>query len=96
MSEKIWKPLIFYKPKLKMKFSPSAAPSLVWQSGKLKPANWYGRVRYKDIAESLFISERIVDKHMQNIFKKVESKNKFNLLNKITKGVASAWDEWNP
>jgi DNA-binding CsgD family transcriptional regulator len=41
---------------------------------------------YKEIAEKLFISERTVNKHMQNIFKKAESRNKFDLLNKITKG----------
>ena len=45
---------------------------------------------YKEIAESLFISERTVNKHMQNIFKKAESRNKFDLLNKITRKVRSA------
>src|SRR5690554_1165135 len=40
---------------------------------------------YKDIAETLFISERTVSKHMQNIFKKASSKNKVELLNKISK-----------
>ncbi|AEL26978.1 helix-turn-helix transcriptional regulator [Cyclobacterium marinum] len=48
-----------------------------------------GRI-YKDIADTLFISERTVNKHMQNIFKKAESNNKFDLLNKITKDVKSA------
>ncbi len=42
---------------------------------------------YKEIAESLFISERTVNKHMQNIFKKAKSKNKLDLLNKITRDV---------
>nr|WP_262895847.1 helix-turn-helix transcriptional regulator [Cyclobacterium marinum] len=45
---------------------------------------------YKDIADTLFISERTVNKHMQNIFKKAESNNKFDLLNKITKNVKTA------
>jgi DNA-binding CsgD family transcriptional regulator len=40
---------------------------------------------YKDIAESLFISERTVSKHMQNIFKKSQSNNKTELLNSISK-----------
>jgi len=40
---------------------------------------------YRDIADTLSISERTVSKHMQNIFRKAESKNKFDLLNKITK-----------
>jgi DNA-binding CsgD family transcriptional regulator len=44
-----------------------------------------GRI-YKEIGESLFISERTVNKHMQNIFKKAKSKNKVDLLNKISKG----------
>ena len=49
-----------------------------------------GRV-YKEIGETLFISERTVNKHMQNIFKKAKSNNKFDLLNKITRGARSAW-----
>jgi len=40
---------------------------------------------YKEIADSLAISEKTVNKHMQNIFKKTESRNKIELLNKIAK-----------
>ncbi len=39
---------------------------------------------YKQIAESLFIAERTVTKHVQNIFDKVEVCNKLELLNKLT------------
>jgi DNA-binding CsgD family transcriptional regulator len=39
---------------------------------------------YKQIAESLFIAERTVTKHVQNIFDKVEVSNKLELLNKLT------------
>lgn len=38
---------------------------------------------YKEIANALFISDRTVNKHMQNIFKKSESKNKVDLLYRI-------------
>jgi DNA-binding CsgD family transcriptional regulator len=38
---------------------------------------------YKEIADKLSISERTVNKHMQNIFRKAESKNKIELLNRI-------------
>ncbi|WP_114751934.1 LuxR C-terminal-related transcriptional regulator [Pleomorphovibrio marinus] len=48
-----------------------------------------GRI-YKEIGETLFISERTVNKHMQNIYKKAGSNNKFDLLNKITRDVRSA------
>src|SRR5690606_12985075 len=39
---------------------------------------------YKDIAETLYISERTVSKHMQNIFKKSDVKNKTELINRIS------------
>jgi DNA-binding CsgD family transcriptional regulator len=39
---------------------------------------------YKQIAESLFIAERTVTKHVQNIFDKVEVCNKLELLNKLS------------
>jgi DNA-binding CsgD family transcriptional regulator len=38
---------------------------------------------YKQIAESLFIAERTVTKHVQNIFDKVKVSNKLELLNKF-------------
>ncbi len=38
---------------------------------------------YKTIGEALFISERTVRTHVQNIFLKVEAKNKVDLLNKL-------------
>lgn len=38
---------------------------------------------YKTIGEALFISERTVRTHVQNIFIKVEAKNKVDLLNKL-------------
>ena len=38
---------------------------------------WEGYI-YKEIADALYISVRTVNKHMQNIFKKAESKNKFS------------------
>ncbi len=38
---------------------------------------------YKQIAESLYISERTVTKHVQNIFDKVKVSNKLELLNKL-------------
>ena len=39
---------------------------------------------YKQIAETLFIAERTVTKHAQNIFDKVNVSNKLELLNKLT------------
>src|SRR5690606_11286334 len=39
--------------------------------------------KYRDIAEKLFISERTVTKHVQNIFKKTEVTSKIELLNKL-------------
>lgn len=39
---------------------------------------------YKQIAESLFIAERTVTKHVQNIFDKVRVSNKLELLNKLS------------
>ena len=38
---------------------------------------------YKQIADSLFIAERTVTKHVQNIFDKVKVSNKLELLNKL-------------
>lgn len=38
---------------------------------------------YKQIAENLFIAERTVTKHVQNIFEKVKVSNKLELLNKL-------------
>lgn len=43
---------------------------------------------YKQIAESLFIAERTVTKHVQNIFDKVKVSNKLELLNKL--GIVAA------
>ncbi len=40
-------------------------------------------VRYKAIAKALFISEKTVSKHIQNIFEKVGVNNKIELLNKL-------------
>jgi signal transduction histidine kinase/DNA-binding NarL/FixJ family response regulator len=40
---------------------------------------------YKDIAKELFISEKTVTKHIQNIFAKAEVSNKVELINKLTK-----------
>lgn len=39
---------------------------------------------YKEIAASLFISDRTVTKHMQNIFEKTGVSNKIGLFNKLT------------
>lgn len=39
--------------------------------------------KYKDIAERLFISERTVTTHVQNIFKKTKVTSKIELLNKL-------------
>jgi DNA-binding CsgD family transcriptional regulator len=43
---------------------------------------------YKQIGENLFIAERTVTKHVQNIFDKVEVSNKLELLNKM--GIVAA------
>jgi len=39
--------------------------------------------QYKRIAQTLFISERTVNKHIQNIFEKMDISNKVELINKI-------------
>ena len=39
--------------------------------------------KYKDISESLFIAERTVTKHVQNIFEKTQVSNKIELINKL-------------
>lgn len=39
--------------------------------------------KYKDIGEALFIAERTVTKHVQNIFEKVQVSNKIELNNKL-------------
>ncbi|RKR83411.1 regulatory LuxR family protein [Mucilaginibacter gracilis] len=41
------------------------------------------RLRYKEIAEKLFISERTVNKHVQNIFNKVEVTTRSELVRKM-------------
>jgi DNA-binding NarL/FixJ family response regulator len=40
-------------------------------------------LKYKEIAEKLFIAERTVTKHVQNIFEKVGVTNKIELVNKL-------------
>lgn len=40
-------------------------------------------LKYKEIGEELFISERTVTKHAQNIFEKVQVSNKVELINKL-------------
>lgn len=40
-------------------------------------------LKYKEIADKLFISERTVTKHVQNIFEKTDSSNKVELLHKL-------------
>ncbi|RKD15106.1 hypothetical protein BCY91_06170 [Pelobium manganitolerans] len=40
---------------------------------------------YRDIAKELFISEKTVTKHIQNIFEKAEVSNKIELINKLSK-----------
>lgn len=40
-------------------------------------------IRYKTIAKTLFISEKTVSKHIQNIFEKVGVTNKVELINKL-------------
>jgi len=44
----------------------------------------------KEIGDTLNISERTVNKHIQNIFKKAGCNNKLDLLNKISKREKSA------
>lgn len=44
---------------------------------------------YKQIADSLYISERTVTKHVQNIFEKVNVSNKLELLNKLVATVVN-------
>lgn len=44
---------------------------------------------YKQIAESLYISERTATKHAQNIFDKVKVSNKLELLNKLNESIAT-------
>lgn len=39
--------------------------------------------KYKDIGETLYIAERTVTKHVQNIFEKVGISNKIELINKL-------------
>jgi signal transduction histidine kinase/DNA-binding NarL/FixJ family response regulator len=39
--------------------------------------------KYKSVAETLFISEKTVAKHVQNIFEKLEVSNKVELINKL-------------
>ena len=39
--------------------------------------------KYKDIGETLFIAERTVTKHAQNIFEKTQVSNKIELMNKL-------------
>ena len=39
--------------------------------------------KYKDIGETLFIAERTVTKHAQNIFEKTQVSNKIELVNKL-------------
>lgn len=39
--------------------------------------------KYKEIGETLFISERTVTKHVQNIFEKTQVSNKIELINKL-------------
>ena len=39
--------------------------------------------KYKDIGETLFIAERTVTKHAQNIFEKTHVSNKIELINKL-------------
>ncbi|WP_346317047.1 ATP-binding protein [Chitinophaga sp. YIM B06452] len=38
---------------------------------------------YKEIGETLFIAERTVKKHVQNIFEKISATNKIQLINKL-------------
>lgn len=41
-------------------------------------------MKYKDIAEKLFISEKTVSNHVQNIFEKVKVTNKVELIHRLT------------
>ena len=38
---------------------------------------------YKEIATNLFISEKTVNKHIQNMFGKADVSNKVGLINKL-------------
>jgi DNA-binding NarL/FixJ family response regulator len=40
-----------------------------------------------DIGRSLFIAENTVKKHMNHIFRKTETKNRYELMNRITEEV---------
>lgn len=40
--------------------------------------------KYKEVAKELFISERTVTTHIQNIFEKTETSNKVEMINKLT------------
>lgn len=51
-------------------------------------------ISYKQIGENLFIAERTVTKHVQNIFDKVQVSNKLELLNKL--GVVPVGAELTP
>lgn len=42
-------------------------------------------ITYKTIAKNLFISDKTVNKHIQNIFEKVEVSNKTELISKLSK-----------
>jgi len=39
--------------------------------------------KYKDIGDTLFIAERTVNKHVQNILEKLKVSNKIELINKL-------------
>ena len=41
--------------------------------------------KYKEIAKTLFISDRTVTTHIQNIFEKIEVSNKVEMINKLTR-----------
>jgi len=49
----------------------------------LKKADYVYLDGYKYIGETLFIAERTVTIHAQNIFEKMEVKNKIELINKL-------------
>ena len=40
-------------------------------------------LEYKEIAQKLFIAQRTVVRHMQNIYEKTDVHNKIELLNKL-------------
>lgn len=44
----------------------------------------YKGCTYKQIADALFISERTVGKHIQNIFEKMDISNRYELVHKLT------------